>query len=62
MGEVQSEELKKAISEASAARGKEVDLTLICVNLTIGSWINTSQARPAVVPYGSSTPKGQTVA
>lgn len=33
MGEVQSEELKKAISEASAARGKEVDLTLICVNL-----------------------------
>ena len=32
IGDVTSEELKAAIAEASAARGREVDLMLVCVN------------------------------
>jgi hypothetical protein len=32
LGDIQSEELKAAIAEASPASGKEIDLVLICVN------------------------------
>lgn len=32
IGDIQSEELKAAVAEANPARGKEVDLLLICVN------------------------------
>jgi hypothetical protein len=64
IGEVQSEELKKAIAEGSTAQGKDVDLTLICVDSqtavdhTLAQWFkgNTSSGPLWIVfPKGASS-------
>jgi hypothetical protein len=60
LGNVVSEELQAAVDQGMAARGKEVDLTLICANTQ--SEVDDCFARQTLGgPYGLSIPKERTV-
>ena len=61
VGDVQSEELKAAIAQGTAAAEKEIDLTLICINSQ--SEAGLASARPycsgplwIVYPKGANSP------
>jgi hypothetical protein len=57
VGNIESDELKEAVAEAAPASEKEVDLVLICVN-SQSELQQCFAARPTLLLYGSSTPKG----